>query len=334
MDRILRQLLLLIASAALIVPVAAWPQLPKKVYRVGFLAIRPLSTPLNPEPNYNAFVEGMRELGYVEGRNLVIEWRTAQFDLGRLPVLAAELVSLRPTVIVTHAAPTVLALRRVTAEIPIVDAAVNDPVALGLADSLERPGGNVTGLSVTLSDLSEKKLELLKRMIPTLSRVGYLVRSDNPAQIRNFSKAEALAQSLNIRLLRQDVTSFVQLEQAVSGFAQAHAEAVVIPTDPTFVSRVFRHRFLELSARYHLPMVLDYREDVIAGALASYGLDLPGFYRRAATYVDKILKGAAPGELPIERPTRIYLAINLRTAKSLGISVPKDLLRSADEVIE
>ena len=304
------------------------------VHRIGFLALRQLSTPSSPEPNYDAFVAGMRELGYVEGKNLIIEWRSAELEVSRLPGLVAELVQLRPKVIVTHSAPTALALVKATTAIPIVDAALNDPVGLGLATSLARPGRNFTGLATIFSDLGGKKLELVKMMIPGLSHLGFLVRADNPAQLANFTSYQAAAQQLGIKLLRQDVTSLAEVEPAVSSFARERVAAVVIPADPTFFSNTFRRQFVTLSAKYRVPMIFDYREDVVAGGLMSYGLNLPDFYRRAATYVDKILKGAKAGDLPIEQPMKLHLAINLGTARALGLTVPKELLARADEVIE
>ena len=304
------------------------------IHRIGFLALRPLSTTSNPEPNYDAFVAGMRELGYVEGKNLIIEWRSAELNASRLPTLAAELVQLKPKVIVTHAAPTALALAKATSTIPIVSAALNDPVGLGLAASLARPARNFTGQATIFSDLTGKKMELLRMMAPNVSQVGFLVRTDNPGILLNFTSAQVAAQQLGIKLLRQDVTDLAQVETAVNSFARDQISAILIPAEPTFISNAFRRHFAALSAKYRVPMIFDYREDVVAGGLMSYGLNLPDFYRRAATYVDKILKGANAGDLPIEQPTKIHLAINLHTARALGLTVPRELLLRADELIE
>ena len=303
-------------------------------HRIGFLALRPLSTASDPEVNYDAFVRGMRELGYVEGKNLTIEWRSAELDASRLPRLAEELVQLKPKVIVTHAAPTALALRKATSTIPIVNAAVNDPVKLGLVASLARPGGNLTGLSTILSDVTGKKLELLRTIVPGASRVGFLVRADNPGQILQFKSAQAAAQQLGVTLLPKDVTSLAHVEPAVSSLAGEGAVAIFIPGDPSFISNTFRRQFSTMSEKYRVPMIFDYRESVAAGGLMSYGLNFSDFYRRAATYVDRILKGAKPEDLPMEQPMKIHLAINLKTAKAFGLTVPKELVLRADEVIE
>ena len=315
-------------------PSFAWAQPAPGSHRIGFLAFRPLSTASDPEVNYDAFVRGMQELGYIEGKNLIIEWRSAELDASRLPGLAEELVKLKPKVIVTHAAPTALALTKATSTIPIVSAALNDPVGLGLAASLARPGRNFTGQATILSDLTGKKMELLRMMVPNVSLVGFLVRTDNPAILRTFTSAQVAARRLGIELLRQDVTDLAQVETAVNSFARERVSAILVPAEPTFISRAFRRQFAALSAKYRVPMIFDYREDVVVGGLMSYGLNVTDLYRRAAVYVDKILKGAKAGDLPIEQPTKIHLAINLGAARALGLTVPKELLLRADEVIE
>jgi putative ABC transport system substrate-binding protein len=321
-------------AALAFTPLVAWAQPAPGFHRIGFLALRSLSTRSDPEINYDAFVDEMRVLGYVEGKNLTIEWRSAELDVTRLPDLATDLVKQKPQVIVTHAAPTALALKKATTTIPIVDAAVNDPVALGLVASLARPGSNITGLSLILSDLSGKKLEFMKLIRPGVARVGFLVRSDNRAQLLNFSSAQDAARLSGIELLRQDVTSIAQIEPALNTLSVQGAEAVIVPADGSFIGSAFRRQFTAMGTKYRLPLLFDYREDVVAGGLMSYGINLPNYYRRAAHYVDKILKGAKPGELPIEQPTKIHFALNLKTAKAFGLTVPRELLLRADEVIE
>ena len=304
------------------------------VHRIGFLAARSRSTPLNPDLYYDAFVEGMRELGYVEGTNLVIEWRFADAKFERLPSLAMELVQLKPEVIVTHGAPPVFALQKVTSTIPVVTAAVADPVASGFAASLSRPGGNITGLSVLLADLSAKKLELIRLMIPTLSRVAIIIGGNNAAHQLILKNTEVAAQRYGMKLLHAAPTSLEEVERDFGVLARERAEAVIIAANPRFVSDAFRRQFVTLAIKHRRPTIFDYRDDVVAGGLMSYGQNLPDSYRRAASYVDRIFRGAKPGELPFEQPTRIHLAINRKTAKALGLAVPQELLLRADEVIE
>jgi putative ABC transport system substrate-binding protein len=227
-----------------------------------------------------------------------------------------------------------LALAKATSTIPIVSAALNDPVGLGLAASLARPARNFTGQATIFSDLNGKKMELLRMMMANVSEVGFLVRSDNPSVLRIFASAQTAAQQLGIKLLRQDVTDLEQVETAINAFARERVSAILIPADPTFTSNAFRRQIPTLSAKYRVPLIFDYREDVVVGGLMSYGLNVVELYRRAATYVDKILKGAKAGDLPIEQPTKIHLAINLGAARALGLTVPKELLLRADELIE
>ncbi len=320
---------ILVAAAA---PGRLLAQQQGKVRRIGYLAARSRSTPSNPDVYYDAFVQGMRELGYVEGRNLVIEWRFADGKFERLPGLAAELVRLKPEVIVTHATPAVDALKRATRAIPVVSANLGDPLGLGFAASLARPGGNITGLSAMQVDVSPKYLELLKLMVPALSRAAVLVNPGNPAHLAFLKGVQSAAKEVGVKILLVDARNPEEIERGFAAMHREHADAGIILGDSLFIGQ--RGQITELAAQNRLPAMYSFREDVKAGGLMSYGLNLVDFYRHAASYVDKILKGAKPGELPIEQPTKFHLAINRKTAKALGITIPKDLLLRADEVIE
>lgn len=324
--------LALVALGAASGPLASVAQQQGKVRRIGFLAVRSRPTPSSPNVNYDTFVRGMRELGYVEGKNLVIEWRYADGKYERLPGLAAELVRLKPEVIVTHSTPATQALQRATSTIPIVTAAVGDPIASGFAASLAHPGGNITGLSFITPDVYPKQLELLKSMVPALSRAAVLVDSRNARYPANLKSVQAAAQQLGVKILPVDARTPEEIERGFAAMRRERADAVIILADAFFLGQ--RREIAELVARNRLPSMHYYREDVEAGGLMSYGQNLADYYRRAATYVDKILKGAKPGELPIEQPTKIHLAINRKTAKALGLVIPQELLLRADEVME
>ena len=311
---------------------ASFAQQQPKVWRIGFLAMRSRSTPSNPDVYYDAFVQGMRELGYVEGKNLVIEWRFADGKYERLPGLAAELVRMKVEVIVTHSAAGPQAAQRATSTIPIVFVTASDPVGSGFAVSLARPGGNLTGLSNIVSEVSPKHIELLKTMIPKLSRVAVLQNPGNSFHPANLKSIQAAAQQVGIKVLPVDARAPDEIERGFATMTRERAEAVIVAADAFFVQQ--RRQIAELALKNRLPSMFPFREDVQAGGLMSYGQNLADSYRRAATYVDKILKGAKPGELPIEQPTRFHLAINRKTAKALGLNITNELLLRADEVIE
>jgi putative tryptophan/tyrosine transport system substrate-binding protein len=327
-----RRLLIALGAGALAAPLSAFAQQPGKVRRIGFLGARSRSTQSNPDVYYDAFVQGMRELGYVEGKNLVIEWRFADGKYERLPGLAAELVRLKPEVIVTHSTPATKALQQATSTIPIVTAAVGDPVGSSMAASLAHPGGNITGLSTIATDVSTKHLELLKTMVPVLSRTAVLVNPGNSSHPANLKSVQATALQLGVKVLSVDARTPEEIERGFAAMKRERADAIIILTDPFFSGQ--RRQVTELAARNRLPSMFEFREDVAAGGLMSYGPNLTDQYRRVATYVDKILKGAKPGDLPIEQPTTIHLAINRKTAKALGLSISEQLLLRADEVVE
>ena len=327
-----RKLLIAFGAGSLAAPLGAFAQQQAKVRRIGFLAVRFRSTPSNPEVYYDAFVQGMRELGYAEGKNLVIEWRFADGKVERLPDLAAELVRANVELIVTHGTQATQAAQRATSKIPIVTAAVGDPVGTGFAASLARPGGNITGLSSMTADLTAKQIEFLMTIMPKLSRVAFLVNSTNPASADYVKSAETIARQSGLKVVTLEARNPGEIERAFAAMTQARVEAVIVAADAFFLGQ--RRQLAELTLKNRLPSMFYYREDTLAGGLISYGQNLADHYRRAATYVDKILKGAKPGELPFEQPTRIHLAINRKTAKVLGLTVSKELLFRADEVIE
>lgn len=313
-------------------PLSSLAQQQGKVWRIGFLAARSRSTSSSPEVYYDAFVQGLRELGYVEGKNLVIEWRFADGKYERLPALAAELVGMKVELIATHGTPGTQAAQRATSTIPIVFGSANDPVASGFAASLARPGGNITGLSLISVDVTQKHLELLKALVPRLSRVAILVNPGNSSLPATLKSVQAAAQQFGVKVLPVAARTPEEIERGFVFMRRERADAVIILNDTFFIGR--RRQITELAERNLLPSMFPFREDVEAGGLMSYGQNLADHYRRAATYVDKILKGAKPGELPIEQPTRIHLAINRKAAKRLGITVPQELLLRADEVID
>ena len=329
MDRRNTVLALLALGAA---PLVSLAQQQAKMRRIGFLAARSRSTVSIPDVYYDAFMQGMRELGYVEGKNIVIEWRFADAKFERLPGLAAELVQMKLEVIATHSAPAIQALQQATSTIPIVAANMSDPVGDGFAASLARPGRNITGLSVMNIDLTPKRFELLKLVMPGLSRAAVLVNPGTPSHPFVLKSVQAAALQLGVKVLPVDARTPEEIERSFAAMRRERADAVIIPADAFFLGQ--RRQITELAARSRLPSMFAFREEVEAGGLMSYGQNLTDSFRRAATYVDKILKGAKPDDLPIEQPTKIHLAINRKTAKVLGIAIPQDLLLRADEVIE
>jgi putative ABC transport system substrate-binding protein len=277
---------------------------------------------------------GFRDLGYLEGQNLSIEARYAAGVLERLPVLAAELAALNPRAIVAGALPTVMAIRRVTNSIPVVMSAISvDPTAIGLAQSLSKPGGNFTGFWLeTETALMAKRLELLKLAVPGISRVGVVVNPTDPTDDAGLQQLPVSAQALYLEVRILEVRSADQFEPVFSRAVQDGLQALCISQSPLFNEN--RLHVTELATRLRLPAVYGFREFATAGGLLSYAANLSDIYRRAAGVVDRILKGAKPGDIPIERPTRFELVINLKTARELGLTVPERFVLIADEVIE
>ena len=281
---------------------------------------------------YEAFRTKLHQLGYVERRNIRFEYRYADGFFDRLPGLAAELVRLNPKVIVSAPLPANLALRQATSTIPIVMASGADPVGFGLVQSLSHPGGNITGLTNFAEELASKQLDLIRELLPGVARLGVLVNVQNPLHVTEWKKTQAAAANASLTLLRFDYHNIEDLERAFAQFNREKAEAVLIQPDVTFGTH--RERIADIAAKSRLPAIYFNRRYVEAGGLLSYGPNLLENYRRAAVFVDKILKGTKPADLPIERPTTIELVINLKAAKALGLTVPPALLARADEVVE
>ena len=310
-------------------PLAAEAQQTGKVYRIGYLSAG--SSTSNPRV-LESFRQGLRELGWIEGQNIVIEYRWAEGRFDRLPDLAAELVRLKVDVIVGAPTPAVLAAKNATALIPIVGVSLTEPVGVGLIASLARPGGNVTGVSYSVgTDIFGKDLELLKEAIPKVRRVAVLSNPDGPVQPLTISNIKEAARSLGLQLQIVEARGPGDFDGAFAAMARERAGALLVVTDPVFIPH--RARLVNLAAKNRLPSIFTQRADVEAGGLMSYGPNFADMYRRAATYVDKILKGAKPADLPVEQPTKFELVINLKTAKALGLTIPQSLLARADEVV-
>jgi putative ABC transport system substrate-binding protein len=320
----------LLTLALLTLPFTGLAQEAGKVYRIGILATTPRTTP--GARLLEAFLQGLRELGYVEGQNIVVEGRYSEGRDERLPELAAELVRLNVDVIVAGATQPVHAAARATTTIPIVMPNHSDPVGSGLVSSLARPGGNITGLSILNPELVGKQLELLREAVPRVARVAVLWNPTHQAHPSMLSEADRAARALGVRLQRLPVQSQADYEGSFAAMTRERADAVLVLGDQTFWFH--RERIAELAARSRLPAVFVQREHAEAGGLMAYGADLRDNYRRAATYVAKILKGAKPGDLPIEQPTKFVMVINLRAAKVLGLTIPQSVLMRADEIIQ
>jgi len=279
----------------------------------------------------DAFRNGLRELGYVEGQNLELERRYASGSVERLGPLAAELVKLNVDVIVAGSTQAIDAAKRATKTIPIVFPVTFDPVASGFVASLARPGGNLTGLTTVNPDVAAKRLELIKEVVPQISRIAVLRSPTNSASVVALKETQSGAKRFGMRLQSVEARSPQELEDAFRVASTNRAGAIVVIIDTMFVAE--RKRIAELGIKYRLPEIFDVRDFVEAGGLLSYGADIADLFRRSATYVDKILKGANPAALPVQQPTKFELAINLKTAKSLGVSIPESLLFRADKVI-
>jgi putative ABC transport system substrate-binding protein len=316
--------------ACLLTP-AVEAQQPANVFRIGILGTYP---PTSPEfaHLWEAFVQGLRDLGYIEGHNLVVERRFMEGKAERLPELAAELVRLNVRVIVAGGQPPPVAAKRATATIPIVMTNFSDPVGLGLVTNLARPGGNITGLALLTVELVTKQLQLLTQAIPKVSRVALLTNPSNPGAALQRREAETAARTLGLQLQVLEAQWLDELAGAFDAMTSQRAEAVFLPGDS--VLYFYRKQIADLAIKNRLPALFAPREFAEAGGLMAYGANIADLYRRAATYVDRILKGANPGDLSIEQPTKFELVINVKTAKALGITIPQSLLLRADEVIK
>jgi putative ABC transport system substrate-binding protein len=325
MDR--RAFLGLATTGVITAPGVARAQQAGKVHRIGFLSLQSGLTSTT-----EAFRQGLRELGYVEGRNLIIEYRWAAQKEERLPELAAELVRLKVEVIVTAAAPTIEAARRATSTIPIVMAAVADPVGSGLVASLARPGGNITGLTALSTELAGKRLQLVREFVPKAARVAVLAYHGTSATRPFLAEMRAAAQQIGLQLVVQEVTEAGDLPGAFTAMQRERAQALIVQITPFSADNA--KGIVELAAQHRLPAMYDVRGFVDAGGLVSYGPNLAEMFRRAAFYVDRILKGAKPADLPVEQPTKFELVMNMKAAKALGLTIPPALLARADQVIQ
>ena len=321
---------ILFGVALLAVAVIAEAQQPKKVPRVGFITT---GFPVSIAHLLEGFKQGLRERGYVDGQNVVLELRYGEGKTEQLPILAAELVRRKVDVIVAIPNPAIEAVRQATPTIPIVMPIGSDPVGAGFVSSLARPGGNVTGLSAYSPELNGKRLELLKETIPQLSRVALLMTPNVPGNLNDLKETELAAQSLRLRTQLYEVQDSSDLDNVFKAMAKKHVEGfIVFPGQPTlFVSR---KKVVELAVKYRLPAMYPLADYVNAGGLISYGVNNLDLFRRAATYVDRILKGAKPADLPVEQPTKFELVINLKAAKQIGLTIPPNVLVRADKVIK
>ena len=302
-----------------------------KVPRVGHLTPWSDSDP-GRQRGLEAFRQGLRELGYVEGQTIVIESRSAEGKDDRLPALAADLVRSKVDVIVAASGAATRAVLQTSRTIPVVMSLVNDPVGSGLIASLARPGGNVTGLTIMAPDLFGKRLQLLKEVVPKVSRVALLRNPDNPADTAMLREAEAAARALGVQLQPLEARNPQEIEGAFAAMIRERAGALLMLSDAIFFTQ--RRQIAELAAKGRLPSILGTNEYPDAGGLMAYGPNLADLDRRAATFVDRILKGARPGDLPVELPTKFDLVINLRTAKAIGLTIPPSLLQRADRIID
>ena len=304
-------------------------QQPTKVPRIGYLSGSGLSV---LAARIEAFRQGLRELGYVEGKNIIIEWRSAEEKFDRLPKLAAELVRLKVDVIVSPGPGVTRPLKEATSTIPIMMASDTDPVGSGFVASLARPGGNITGLSTLSPELSGKRLELLKEIVPKLSRVAVLATSTNASTAQELRETELAAGALAVKLQYLDVRGPKDIEAAFRAASKERADAVLVLGGPVLASQ--RTQIVDLVVKSRLPAIYQSGVIVAAGGLMSYGVNQTDLARRAATYVDKILKGAKPADLPVEQPIKFEFIINLKAAKQIGLTIPPNVLARADRVIK
>jgi len=319
----------LLATVLLSTAPSAEGQQAKKVSRIGYVGA---GSPATAGHHAQAFVQGLRELGYVEGQNIMIEYRWAEGKLERLPALVADLIRLKVDVIVSSATPAIRSAKEQTTTVPVVMAGVTDPVGSGFVTSLARPGGNITGLTHISQDLSGKRLELLKEVVPRLLRVAVFWNPNQPGQIPAYKEAQVAAQALTLTLISMEARNREDLENLLSGMAKERPQSIFELADPLLFAN--RELITASAAKNRLPAMYTFREYVDAGGLMSYGTSFPALFHRAAAYVDKILKGTKPAELPVEQPKKFEFVINLKTAKQIGVTIPQSVLYRADKVIK
>jgi putative ABC transport system substrate-binding protein len=323
-----REFVLAVGSAAVGFPLASIAQT-NKIYRIGILETLPASS---NAANFDALRLGLSERGYVVGKNLQIEYRSADGHGERFPDLAAELVQSNVDLIATRGTPAARAARAATTKIPIVMCAIGEPLGMGAIETLARPGGNVTGLSAFVTELSGKRIELLKQAFASISKVGFLQNMGNPVAAPQWEQVKAVAAALALSAELFDVRSEGDIKRAIETAHSRNMDAISVGIDG--LTQANATMIIELASQYRLPTAYPAREFVVAGGLLSYGPNYPDLYFRSASLMDKIFKGARPGDLPVEQPTKLELIVNLKTAKALGIKVSPTLLATADEVIE
>ena len=320
---------LVLVVVLLAVAIIAEAQQPTKIPRIGYVDA---GSPATTGHRAQAFMQGLNELGYADGQNIVIDYRWSEGKLERLPGFVAELIRSGVDVIVSSATPAIRTAKEQTTTIPIVMAGVTDPVGNGFAASLARPGGNITGLTHVSPDLTGKRLELLKEVVPRLLRVAVLWNPNQPGQSTAFKDMQAAAQSLKVTVISIEVRNREEIERVPFDTGKARLQALFELPDPlTFFNRKL---IVEFAAKHRLPAMYSFREYVDAGGLMSYGTSFPDLFRRAAVYVDKILKGAKPADLPVEQPKKFEFIINLKAAKQIGLTIPPNVLARADRVIK
>ena len=323
-----RTLMLAVAILAFTAVYEVEAQQLRKLPRLAILSAR---SP-GPLDIFDAFHQRLRDLGYVEGKNIIIEYRFAEEKYDRLPALMAELMSFEPDVIFTHTTPGAMAAKKATTTIPVVIGAAGDLLELGIVTSLARPSGNITGMTFFTLELDNKRLELLKEAVPKISRVAVLVNPANPIWNNYPRDMEDVARALGVRLQRVEARDREELEAAFTAMTKTKVNALLAVNDTVFGNH--RNRISELAAKNRLPSIAERKEFSEAGGLVAYGVDIPEMFRRAAVYVDKILKGTKPADLPVERPRKFELVINLKTAKQIGLTIPPNVLARADKVIK
>jgi putative tryptophan/tyrosine transport system substrate-binding protein len=314
----------------IIAPLTVEAQQPGKLYRIGILTNK-ASDPAEARL-WQAFRSGLRERGWIEGQNIVLEFRAAEGNTARLPELAADLVRLKVDLIVARSSTFVPAAKEATSSIPIVFLIHADPVLTGHVTSLARPGGNITGLAIMMTDLAPKEIELLISAVPAAKRIAVLWSPDTPSHPPALKAVEEAGRTLHVHVQAVGARTAAELEGAFAAMARARAQAVLVLGNPFFLGE--RQRVAELAIKHRLPTMFNAKDNVEAGGLMSYSPNFDDLYQRGASYVDKILRGAKPADLPVEQPTKFELVINLKTAKALGLTIPQSLLLRADQVIE
>lgn len=319
----------IITLGILLGSLAAQAQQTGSVYRIGFLGNSTAALEANL---VGPFREGLRELGYVEGRNILIEYRWAEGKYDRFPALIGELLALKVAVIVTAGTPATLAVKQATTSVPLVMTAVGDPVGTGIVPSLSHPGGNITGLTAISTEMDAKRLELLKEVVPSVSYIALLWNPSSPLQVLAEKQVQAAAQVLRMRVLSLGVTTEEEIKSALAVMARERPEALLVLADRLLLHH--RALIMDFAIHHRLPGVHAYRELVEAGGLMSFGPSYADMHKRAAYFVDRILKGAKPGDLPVERPRTFELVINLKVAKALGLTIPQSVLLRGTEIIQ